>query len=166
MDALRDMASACHRRAASRSDSSPESLSRIFQVNGPQYPNGLFTHEREKLSVARDPLSSRPMNRLLASLAASCAALVFAAAPALPPYVSLPVPVPPDEVNHSTYEQHEFTLRDKTEVHRGRYWTVYVDYTQKLGEDNRKALVAFIDSMRKAGWDVVMQDIPSNQRYY
>ena len=102
------------------------------------------------------------MNRLLALLAACCAAVALAAAPSLPPYVSVPVPVPPEEVNHSTYEQHEFTLRDKTEIHRGKYWNVYVDYTQKLGEDNRKALVAFIDSMRKAGWDVVMQDIPSN----
>ena len=104
----------------------------------------------------------RDMKTLLALVATCFAALAFAAAPALPSYVSVPVPVPADDVNHSTYEQHEFTLRDKTEIHRGKYWNVYVDYTQKLGEDNRKALVAFIDSMRKAGWEVVLQDIPRN----
>ena len=102
------------------------------------------------------------MKRLLAIIATTCAAWALGAAPSLPAYVSLPVPVPRDEVNHSTYEQAEFTLRDKTEVHRGKYWNVYVDYAQKLGEDNRKALAAFIDSMRRAGWDVAMQDLPRN----
>jgi outer membrane protein OmpA-like peptidoglycan-associated protein len=95
--------------------------------------------------------------------AAALAALAFAAhAVSFPPYVSLPVPVPADAVNHETYGQAEFTLRDKTEIHKGKYWSAYMPYTQKLGEDPRKALVAFIEAMQKAGWQVVLRDEPSN----
>ena len=60
------------------------------------------------------------MFRRLAAMA--LAALAFAAhAVSFPPYVSLPVPVPGDAVNHETYGQAEFTLRDKTEIHKGKY---------------------------------------------
>ena len=103
------------------------------------------------------------MARLLVAFAMALSSMaVWAAATPLPPYVTLPVTVPAADVEHETFGQVEFTLRDKTEVHRGRHWHVYVDYTAKLGEDPRKALEAFIDAMKKGGWQVAMQDIPRN----
>lgn len=101
------------------------------------------------------------MVRRLAAVA--FAAFAFAAhAVSFPPYVSLPVPVPADAVDHETYGQAEFTLRDKTEIHKGKSWSAYLPYTGKLGDDPRKALVAFIESMQKAGWQVALRDEPRN----
>ena len=80
----------------------------------------------------------------------------------MPAYLTLPVPIRPGDVNHENYGQHEFTLRDKTAIHRGKYWDAYVDYTAKLGEDPRRALVAFVDAMQKGGWETVMRDEPRN----
>lgn len=99
---------------------------------------------------------------VLAWLVLSFPLLAFAAAPSFPPYVVLPVPVPSDAVDLETYGQHEFTLRDKTEVHRGKLWHGYVDYAEKLGDDTRRALVKFIDAMQKAGWQAVLRDEPRN----
>jgi outer membrane protein OmpA-like peptidoglycan-associated protein len=103
------------------------------------------------------------MTRLIALLFACGTALVFAAAPGIPSYVSLPVATPSgDEVTYENYGQHEFTLRDKTEIHRGRHWTAYAGYADKLGDDPRRALVAFVNTMKKGGWDIAMQDEPRN----
>jgi len=102
------------------------------------------------------------MKTVLGLLLCCFASLVVAAAPAMPAYVAVPVAIPSGELTYENYGQHEFTLRDKTEIHRGKHWTVFASYTDKLGDDPRRALVAFASAMKKGGWDVVMQDEPRN----
>src|ERR1700750_3211387 len=102
------------------------------------------------------------MNRLLALLATCCAALALGAAPAFPPYVTLPVRILADDATYENFGQHEFTLREKTEVHRGRHWTAYANYAEKMGDDPRRALASFVEAMKKGGWEVLLQDAPRN----
>ena len=102
------------------------------------------------------------MLRSLLALGASLLALAAAAAVPLPKYFAAPIPVAAADANYENYGQYEFTLRDKTEVHRGHFWHVYADYTSKLGEDPRKALAAFVDAMQKAGWQAMLVDAPRN----
>ena len=102
------------------------------------------------------------MLRAFALIAFSFLAATAHAVPPFPKYFSSPVPVNAADANYENYGQYEFTLRDKTEVKRGHYWHVYADYTQKLGDDPRRALGAFVDAMQKAGWQVVLRDEPRN----
>ena len=103
------------------------------------------------------------MLRSLSLLAFSFLAVLVQAAPApLPKYFSAPIPVNAADANYENYGQYEFTLRDKTDVKRGHYWHVYADFTAKLGDDPRKALAAFADTMKKAGWQVELLDAPRN----
>jgi outer membrane protein OmpA-like peptidoglycan-associated protein len=103
------------------------------------------------------------MRRLLLVTLACTNLAALAAGPAIPPYLGLPtLPVGNGEVEFESFGQHEFTVREKTEVHRGKYWAEYIDYAAKLGDDPRRALGVFVDAMQKAGWQVVLHDAPRN----
>ena len=103
------------------------------------------------------------MLRALSLLALSFLAAVAQAAPVpLPKYFSAPIPVNAADANYENFGQYEFTLRDKTDVKRGHYWHLYADYTAKLGEDPRRAIATFADTMKKAGWQVELLDAPRN----
>jgi hypothetical protein len=62
------------------------------------------------------------MRRLLLAILGCASIGALAANPPLPSYLGLPAwPVyASSEVEYENYGQHEFTLRDKTEIHRGK----------------------------------------------
>ena len=66
-----------------------------------------------------------------------------------------------DEVKAETYGQVEFTLRDKTEVIRGRKWTGHVQVAG-FGPEDRYFLDVVADAMEKSGWEVLLRDVPRN----
>jgi len=101
------------------------------------------------------------MRRLFLALGLLAASLTAFAAASLPSYLVLPVRFAPGDISYATYEQHEFTLRDDTAIHRGRYWRATAD-AAKLGDDPRQQLAQLIEAMKKAGWEVAMQDLPRN----
>jgi hypothetical protein len=82
------------------------------------------------------------------------------AAQSFPRAVTLPaLPIDKRTVDvHATGES-EFILRDKTEVHRGKVWLGYLDYS-KWGQDKRAALEGIVASLKKGGWEVMMIDEP------
>jgi outer membrane protein OmpA-like peptidoglycan-associated protein len=99
------------------------------------------------------------------------AALTFAfslaaAAAGFPPYATLPqLPFANDGVEHENYGQAEFTLKDKTDVFRGKHWAADLVYAPKWGDDPRKALAQLVRELEKGGWQVVIRDDPSNPPY-
>ena len=100
----------------------------------------------------------------LAFLALSLA--VAASAAGFPPYATLPaLPLANDGVEHENYGQAEFVLKEKTDVFRGKYWSGWLVYAPKWGEDARKALAQLVRELEKGGWQVVIRDDPSNPPY-
>jgi OmpA-OmpF porin, OOP family len=86
-----------------------------------------------------------------------------AMAAAFPPYAPLPsLPAANEGVTHESYGQAEFTLKEKTQVFRGKSWTAHFIYADKWGDDPRVALARYVDALQKAGWSVVMRDDPAN----
>ena len=82
------------------------------------------------------------------------------AAQSFPRAVTLPaLPIDKRAVDVHAAGESEFILRDKTEVHRGKVWLGYLDYSQ-WGPDKRAALDRIVDSLKKGGWEVMLIDEP------
>ena len=96
------------------------------------------------------------------ALAVLCLALPAAAA-RFPAYVTLPgLAFANDGVEHESYGQEEFVLKEKTEVYRGKLWRADAVYAQKWGDDPKAALGNLIRELEKGGWQVVTRDDPAN----
>ncbi len=99
-------------------------------------------------------------------------ALVFVAALALassagaagfPAYLPLPPPVKiKGDVAVESFGQFQFTLRDRTEVVRGKTWKGLVDASALGGPQDRRVLGKMADEMTRAGWEVMLRDEASN----
>ncbi|HUQ29597.1 MAG TPA: hypothetical protein VM051_13465 [Usitatibacter sp.] len=96
---------------------------------------------------------------VVAAMAAGSFAGAYAAQ-SFPRAVTLPaIPIDKRAVDVHAAGESEFILRDKTEVHRGKVWLGYLDYS-KWGPDKRAALERIVESLKKGGWEVMMIDEP------
>ena len=104
------------------------------------------------------------MNRSLLALAACLLATLAAhAAPkGYPAIVDLPSLAGAGDGAHAeSYGQWEFTLRDKTEIVRGRSWEGYVPFAKPYASD-KEALPVLVAELKRAGWETVLVDLPRN----
>jgi outer membrane protein OmpA-like peptidoglycan-associated protein len=103
--------------------------------------------------------------RLLVILAIALSAVagtVSAAPTGFPSAVALPDAVKTKgDVKTENYGQVEFTVRDKTEVVRGKKWIGFVQMSG-FAADDRRYLDVLADAMEKAGWEVLLRDVPRN----
>lgn len=103
--------------------------------------------------------------RLLAIVAIALSAIAGGASAApsgFPSAVTLPDSVrTKGDVKTENYGQVEFTVRDKTEVVRGRKWMGFV-HVQGFAAEDRGYLDVLADAMEKAGWEVLLRDVPRN----
>ena len=90
------------------------------------------------------------------------AGIACAAPSGFPAAVTLPDVVrTKGDVKTESYGQVQFTMRDKTELVRGKKWTGLVQVTGFAPED-RHYLDAIADTMEKGGWEVLLRDVPRN----
>ena len=102
------------------------------------------------------------MKRLALLLAALLPFAAAASPKGYPPIVNIPaIDNAGEGPNVESYGQWEFTLRDKREVYRGRSWESYVPFPKPYPDD-KAAIAALVDPLKKAGWEVMMLDVPRN----
>lgn len=106
-------------------------------------------------------MRSLPLRLLVAAFIAAVFADAYGAS-SFPRAVTLPaLPIDNKSVDVHPASESEFILRDKTEVHRGKVYLGYLDYSE-WGPDKRLALERIVDSLKKGGWEVMMIDGPRN----
>jgi len=102
------------------------------------------------------------MNRLAIAFATILPIAAIAAPTGFPASVNIPSLNNVGEApNVETYGQWEFTLRDKTQVVRGKSWDKYVPFPKPYA-DEKLALPPLVDDLKKAGWEVLLYDLPRN----
>jgi outer membrane protein OmpA-like peptidoglycan-associated protein len=102
------------------------------------------------------------MNRIAAAVATFLPLACLAAPTGFPASVNIPSLNNVGEApNVETYGQWEFTLRDKTQVVRGKSWEKYVPFPKPYS-DEKLALPPLVDDLKRAGWEVVLLDVPRN----